>query len=126
MDKKLVQGSQAKKISDEEKLKNFYGLLSYHSGSYDEDKDFEALNDAIAKGEKSVNSKVHHRFFFLSLPPNVFLSSATLIGKHCRTKQGWNRIIIEKPFGRDLESFEELSRGINAVFSQDEIYRIDH
>ena len=39
---------------------------------------------------------------------------------------GWTRIIVEKPFGRDLESSEELSRHLSSLFQEDNIYRIDH
>jgi len=75
----------------------------------------------LEKGQSKVN-----RLFYLSLPPDVFLDAATNVGNYCRTNIGWNRIVIEKPFGRDLESFEILSKGLNSVFKQEEIYRIDH
>jgi glucose-6-phosphate 1-dehydrogenase len=62
----------------------------------------------------------------LSVPPNIFLSVATLVGKTNKSENGWNRIVIEKPFGRDLKSFEKLSKSLNNSYSQDEIFRIDH
>lgn len=40
--------------------------------------------------------------------------------------RGWNRVIVEKPFGRDLQSSEELSAHLSSLFSEDQIYRIDH
>jgi glucose-6-phosphate 1-dehydrogenase len=40
--------------------------------------------------------------------------------------RGWNRIIVEKPFGRDLQSSEQLSNHISSLFREDQIYRIDH
>jgi glucose-6-phosphate 1-dehydrogenase len=43
-----------------------------------------------------------------------------------RTSKGWNRIIIEKPFGRGTRTFRCLSENLNKMFSQEEIYRIDH
>lgn len=67
-----------------------------------------------------------HRFFYLSLPPNVFLSSASMLGRTCKSQTGANRIVIEKPFGRDLVTFKKLSNGLSKVFGKDEIYRIDH
>ncbi len=39
---------------------------------------------------------------------------------------GWNRVIVEKPFGKDLDSSSELSRHLGSLFQEDEIYRIDH
>lgn len=40
--------------------------------------------------------------------------------------RGWNRVIVEKPFGRDLQSSEELSSHLSSLFTEDQIYRIDH
>lgn len=40
--------------------------------------------------------------------------------------RGWNRVIVEKPFGRDLQSSEELSTHLSSLFTEDQIYRIDH
>lgn len=40
--------------------------------------------------------------------------------------RGWNRVIVEKPFGHDLQSSEELSAHLSALFTEEQIYRIDH
>ena len=45
---------------------------------------------------------------------------------HAMATDGWTRIIVEKPFGRDSESSEDLSSHLKALFSEDQIYRIDH
>lgn len=45
-----------------------------------------------------------------------------VLGSH----RGWNRIIVEKPFGRDLQSSDRLSNHISSLFREDQIYRIDH
>ena len=42
------------------------------------------------------------------------------------TTSGWNRVIVEKPFGKDLESSNKLSNHISSLFREDQIYRIDH
>jgi glucose-6-phosphate 1-dehydrogenase len=44
----------------------------------------------------------------------------------CVPYRGWTRIIVEKPFGRDLASSEELSTHLSSLFTEDQIYRIDH
>lgn len=44
----------------------------------------------------------------------------------CLSHRGWNRIIVEKPFGRDLQSSHELSSHLSSLFREDQIYRIDH
>lgn len=45
---------------------------------------------------------------------------------HCLLNRGWNRVIVEKPFGHDLQSSEELSTHLSSLFTEDQIYRIDH
>lgn len=44
----------------------------------------------------------------------------------CLSHRGWNRIIVEKPFGRDLQTSQELSSHLSSLFKEDQIYRIDH
>lgn len=44
----------------------------------------------------------------------------------CVLVRGWNRVIVEKPFGHDLQSSEELSTHLSSLFTEDQIYRIDH
>jgi glucose-6-phosphate 1-dehydrogenase len=104
-------------------LDNFFACCHYVQGAYDKGEDFMHLNEEMKKLE---GGKRANRLFYLSLPPNVFLDAATNIGNHCRTETGWVRIVIEKPFGRDLKSFRDLSDGLNKVFKPNEIYRIDH
>lgn len=47
-----------------------------------------------------------NRIFYLSIPPSIFTDVAAAASDACSTKSGWNRFIVEKPFGRDLESFQ--------------------
>ncbi|UJR33944.1 hypothetical protein I4U23_021362 [Adineta vaga] len=85
--------------------------------------------DAYAKFIK-LNSYVAAnaaRFFYLALPPSVYGSVSELISKHCRPESpGFLRLIVEKPFGKDLESSNKLSEHLSKFYSEEEIYRIDH
>ena len=47
-----------------------------------------------------------NRIFYLSIPPSIFTDVAAAASDACSTQSGWNRFIVEKPFGRDLESFQ--------------------
>lgn len=67
-----------------------------------------------------------HRVFYFAIPPSVFVDVARAVHNSARAKTGWTRVVVEKPFGRDFESSAELSRQIGALFSEEEIYRIDH
>ncbi len=68
------------------------------------------------------------RLFYLATPPAAYSSIVGSIGRHELTHNGagWSRIVVEKPFGRDLESAHALSRALHEVFAEDEIFRIDH
>ena len=62
--------------------------------------------------------------FYLAIPPSLFKSALEGIGRFLKIKN--KRIVIEKPFGLDLESAKELNRAINSYFSEEEVFRIDH
>ncbi|KAL1531586.1 Glucose-6-phosphate 1-dehydrogenase, cytoplasmic isoform [Salvia divinorum] len=114
-----------------EDVKNFLLLIKYVSGSYDAPEGFQALDKAISEHEFSKNSTEgsSRRLFYLALPPSVYPPVCRMIKSHCMNKSdlgGWTRIVVEKPFGRDLESAEELSSQIGELFEEPQIYRIDH
>lgn len=68
-----------------------------------------------------------NRLFYLALAPELFGSvSYSLRDGGMLESQGWNRLVIEKPFGYDLQSAEHLNEQIREVFREEEIYRIDH
>ncbi|XP_003382987.1 PREDICTED: glucose-6-phosphate 1-dehydrogenase-like [Amphimedon queenslandica] len=113
------------KAKDDEKAKldSFFAANDYVKGSYTEAEAFTALNDALLKIEKG---RKGNRLFYLALPPSVFDSVTKLIKTQCMSKTGWNRIIVEKPFGKDSESSAKLSKHLSSLFTEEEIYRIDH
>ena len=69
-----------------------------------------------------------NRLFYLSTPPSLYADIVTNLGKAGLAEEegGWTRIIIEKPFGHDLSSAQELNRLVNKVFREEQVYRIDH
>ncbi|KAG8129945.1 putative Glucose-6-phosphate 1-dehydrogenase protein [Naja naja] len=108
---------------EEKKLDDFFARNSYISGKYDDQASFEKLNahlNALHNGEKA------NRLFYLALPPSVYKEVTTHIQKTCLSSIGWNRLIVEKPFGKDLDSSNDLSNHMSALFTEDQIYRIDH
>jgi glucose-6-phosphate 1-dehydrogenase len=66
-----------------------------------------------------------NRVYYLAIPPSAFETVVRGIASH-RTEHGWMRLIVEKPFGRDLESARELNGLLQADFDESEIFRIDH
>ena len=63
------------------------------------------------------------------MPPTTFVDIIEQLGRtrsQDAASEGWSRVIVEKPFGVDLASARELNRAVHAVFSEDDVYRIDH
>jgi glucose-6-phosphate 1-dehydrogenase len=69
-----------------------------------------------------------NRLYYLSTPPSLYAPITVQLGKAGLAQEagGWTRIIIEKPFGRDLRSAEELNELVTSVFQEEQVYRIDH
>jgi glucose-6-phosphate 1-dehydrogenase len=63
-------------------------------------------------------SKGANRIFYMALPPSVFVATAGEIKAQCKTSSGWNRVIVEKPFGKDTESSAQLNKALGALFNE--------
>jgi glucose-6-phosphate 1-dehydrogenase len=66
-----------------------------------------------------------NRVYYLAIPPSVFPTVVDALGRR-RSADGWTRLIIEKPFGHDLESANTLNEAIQEHFTENEVFRIDH
>ncbi|KAG0046191.1 Glucose-6-phosphate 1-dehydrogenase [Gryganskiella cystojenkinii] len=105
-------------------LDQFLDQCTYVSGVYDQDGGFQDLEKELKRVEQEC--KIQDRLFYMALPPSVFIPVANGLKKNCYTNKGINRLIVEKPFGMDLESSRTLSKALGALYREDEIYRIDH
>ncbi|KAF9343901.1 Glucose-6-phosphate 1-dehydrogenase, partial [Mortierella sp. AD094] len=99
-------------------LDQFLDQSTYVSGVYDQDSGFQALEQELQRVEKE--TKTHDRLFYMALPPSVFIPVANGLKKNCYTLKGINRLIVEKPFGMDLDSSRVLSKALGALFREDE------
>ncbi|CCF56241.1 hypothetical protein KAFR_0A08070 [Kazachstania africana CBS 2517] len=114
-------------VKDHEKItQDFFNLITYVSGNYDTDEGYNKLRQEIEIFESERQITQPHRLFYFALPPSVFLSVAKQIRKLLYADNGITRIIVEKPFGRDLETARELQNDLSPLFNEEEIYRIDH
>jgi glucose-6-phosphate 1-dehydrogenase len=92
--------------------------------------DYDSLRLQLEDASVRVSS-ASNILFYLSIPPGlapqvvINLEKAGLGGKQARSG-GWRKIIVEKPYGTNLETAQELNRIIGAVFSEDQVFRIDH
>ncbi|KAH9618479.1 hypothetical protein KSS87_019175 [Heliosperma pusillum] len=114
-----------------EDVASFLRLIKYVSGSYESEEGFRLLHKEISKYECEQHTQdgVSRRLFYLALPPSVYPSVCRMIKLCCMNNSdngGWTRVIVEKPFGKDLDSAEQLSSQIGELFNESQIYRIDH
>merc|ERR1712168_1210356 len=79
----------------------------------------------MERHEKAGKSAAN-RLFYLALPPSVFEHVTTQLKETCMSPTGWNRIIVEKPFGKDSESSAVLADHLSSLFKEEQLYRIDH
>ncbi|XP_005414276.2 PREDICTED: glucose-6-phosphate 1-dehydrogenase isoform X3 [Chinchilla lanigera] len=111
-------------LEERPKLEEFFARNSYVSGQYDDLAAYKRLRshmDSLHQGPQA------NHLFYLALPPTVYEAVTKHIHEACLSPtRGWNRIIVEKPFGRDLQSSDQLSNHISSLFREDQIYRIDH
>jgi glucose-6-phosphate 1-dehydrogenase len=106
----------ASRIDDRRALRHLLSLLRYVNGDYNDPGTFEALKKALGDARRPAH--------YLAIPPALFATVIKGLGAAGLADQA--RVIVEKPFGRDLASARELNRIARSVFKQDSIFRIDH
>jgi glucose-6-phosphate 1-dehydrogenase len=102
--------------ADNSATERFLGLLQYVDGDYREPKTFQLLRQALASAA--------HPLHYLAIPPSMFPTVVTMLGSSSCAKGA--RVVIEKPFGRDLQSALTLNQTLHQVFDESAIFRIDH
>ncbi|THV08545.1 glucose-6-P dehydrogenase [Dendrothele bispora CBS 962.96] len=108
-------------------IDSFKAMSTYIAGDYEDGSAFDKLNAHLEEIESHYQSKERNRLFYLALPPSVFIPVAKNLKEHCYIpKNGINRVIIEKPFGSDLDSARELLGSVKQYWTEDETFRIDH
>ncbi len=110
---------------------DFCSRISFHAGSYDASSSYQQLHALLSTREEAHSSRLPgNRLFFLSVPPTVFGTVAEMISMHVRApamvRGGFTRLMIEKPFGRDSASFEQLNQLTAAHFRESQLFRVDH
>lgn len=102
-------------------IDGFVKMSTYISGQYDSDDDFKKLNEHLEEIEKGYSGDDRNRVFYMALPPSVFTTVAEKIKKNCYTEKGQNRIIVEKPFGKDLQSSRDMMGDLKKLWKEEEV-----
>ena len=115
--------------SGDSALKPFMDKVKYFATNFDDDEGFEKLKAFLADLDKQFGTK-GNRLFYLAVAPEFFADIAQRLAKHGMTKADskdqWVNVIIEKPFGTNLESAKTLNAELNKVLKERQIFRIDH
>jgi glucose-6-phosphate 1-dehydrogenase len=106
---------------------SFAERYTYMSGDLSDLDAYRRLGRRLDEFDEAFNTR-GNALFYLAVPPTLYTTIVDRLGKAGlnRSEKGWRRIIVEKPFGHDLESARQLNDEIHAVFDEDQIYRIDH
>lgn len=115
---------------DQAKLKSFIAQFRYIASEFDDLKGYTALQQALEKLETDTNGCVN-RIFYSATPPSNYQTIVKHLGetnltKSCSHNTANVRLIIEKPFGTNLQTARELNQVLLHYFSEEQIYRIDH
>ena len=102
--------------------------IRFVPGSFEDDAAFDELAEVVAQLDQERGTGGNHAFY-LAIPPAMFpvvLKQLARTGLAEQTADQWRRVVIEKPFGHDLRSAQELNEIVNDVFPEESVYRIDH
>lgn len=116
-----------KHLKSDQSLKEFADMIHYEAINTSDEADYVRLKDRISTINKGSESEVN-AIFYLSVPPSLY----PVIPKHLAAvglndeTNGWKRLIVEKPFGYDLESAQALNKSLLEDYHENQIYRIDH
>jgi glucose-6-phosphate 1-dehydrogenase len=114
-----------KTVGDSE-WEQFAEQIQYAAGEVDQGETYQLL--AARLKQLSAQGASPNHLFYLATPPSLAPVIVKGLGEAdlAQQSQGWCRIVVEKPFGRDLESAKKLNAEIATVFNEDQVYRIDH
>jgi glucose-6-phosphate 1-dehydrogenase len=105
----------------------FSNQISYIPGAYDDPETYRRLKQKLDQLDATAGTQ-NNRLYYLATPPTLYPVIIEQLGDAGLNESGtgWTRIIVEKPFGRDLDSSNLLDQQIHAVFRERQVYRIDH
>jgi glucose-6-phosphate 1-dehydrogenase len=108
----------------------FAKRIIFSPGTFDDPAPFQKLKETLERVDKTLGTQ-GNRVFYLAVAPEFFAPIIARLGEAGLIYPGhqespWSRVVIEKPFGHDLESARALNRDVSAVLDESQVYRIDH
>lgn len=121
---------EADEPCDPQVLARMQNILSMYKMDLDNGDDYDKLKRHLDDTETK-HGLCMNRLYYLSIPPDAYQLTVSLLGAHglngsCQHNNAETRLLVEKPFGRDLLSAETLIAATGKDFAEDQIYRIDH
>jgi glucose-6-phosphate 1-dehydrogenase len=114
---------------DDAAWRSFAARIRYQRCDFEDPAAFDRLAKTLEAIDREQNSRGNH-LYYLATQPSQFATIVAQLGRvgldHERHEGGWRRIVIEKPFGYDLQSAIRLNREVGKVFRESQVYRIDH
>ncbi|MFW6135412.1 MAG: glucose-6-phosphate dehydrogenase [Chloroflexota bacterium] len=106
---------------------DFSGNYTYISGDLSEIETYRRLGERLDEFDREFGTR-GCVLFYLAVPPTLYTMIVDRLGRAGlnRSEDGWRRVIVEKPFGHDLQSARRLNDELHDVFEEDQVYRIDH
>jgi glucose-6-phosphate 1-dehydrogenase len=128
--KKMETALEAAGALDQARWQAFAAALHYQIIDYENPESYAGLAKYLRDLDHQSNTQGNH-IFYIALPPTLYKTVAQMIGQAGLSAEmtdgnGWSRIVVEKPFGTNLETAVDLDRSLHEYFKERQIFRIDH
>lgn len=111
-------------------LTGFLNKIVYQKGYFGDINAYKNIRQKLNESENGLNMCAN-KLYYLAVPPNFYMEilnnlSVSGLTTSCSDESGWTRILVEKPFGRDIDTAIKLDNMLEKLFKEEQIYRIDH
>lgn len=121
-----IRKFHTRKEFDEQAWDRLISRFEYMSGPFEDIEHFKRIKSKIRELDEKVGAGGNVLFYFATSPSFFGLLCKNLHDAGCKEGAGWKRIIVEKPFGTNLESAKKLNAEVLQYWAEDQIYRVDH
>lgn len=124
--KALVDGMEDISDADRKEWSNFADRVTYTAGSSTEDESLQKIDKTVA--DYCTDGSEDNRLYYLALAPSLYADTLQALGRCGMLDEsaGFRRVVIEKPFGTDLDSAKKLNEVVHSVLNESQVFRIDH